>query len=279
MQGKADLDLAYFTFPEGFYCGEIGGEVVSYLNATMYGDDEFCIIAFYVVASEHRGRGYGVQTWDHVWNIIPKRCKSISLVSYLKMAHKYELYGFKSSWTEIEWAFKAEKALSLPVPSECSDLVFTSYQEHDFDDLLKYDASVFGYSREPFLKKLRSFPQWEGWVVSTPSGKIVGYCVVKISPSDHIHSLAPWYANDVDIARALLKKAAAFVLNRPRPLDSPPPIINTMFPEVNKEGMKLASILWDTRKEYVRMFARSVPKVVKENSESRVFGVSCPGYG
>ena len=271
LMGKADMELHY---SEGFYCGKIDGEIVSYLSAVLFGEGEYCVIAFYLVEKEHRGKGYGIQTWDHVWSMIADKCKNIALLSAPNMVHKYEKYGFKSAWTDFEWEGKAEKALSLPVPSECSDLVFTSYQEHDFDDLLKYDASVFGYSREPFLKKLRSFPQWEGWVVSTPSGKIVGYCVVKISPSDHIHSLAPWYANDANIARALLNKAAAFLVNK---FDSP--IIDSVVPTINKEGLKLANMLRESTLDHVRMFTENIPKIIRENCETRVFGISSPATG
>ncbi len=268
-KSKADIDVNYSVYPEGFYRGKIDGEIISYLSAVLFGEGEYCFIGFYLVEKNYRGKGYGIQTWDHVWGMIPDKCKSVALDSVQSMVHKYEKYGFKSAWTDIQWAVKAEKVLSLPMPSECSDLVFTSYQEHDFGDLLKYDASVFGYSREPFLKKLRSFPQWEGWVVSTPSGEIVGYCVVKISLIDHNHSLSPWYANDANIAQALLNKAAAFLVNK---FDSP--LIEATVPDINKEGLKLANMLRESTVEFVRMFTGDVPKVIRENCETRVFGIS-----
>ena len=68
-------------------------------------------------------------------------------------------------------------------------------------------------------------------------------------------------------------------LHSPQQLDSPAPVINTVLPEVNSEGLKLVGMLCDTKMELTRMFARSVPKVIRENSESRIFGVSSLGTG
>ncbi len=280
MMGKDDIELCFAADPDGFYLGEVGREKVSHVSAVRYGGDELCFIGLYVVMSQHRRRGYGMKTWDYAWERVAEKCRSISLTAQKEMVSCYERQGFKSAWIDYRWMCRAEKVVSSsPVSLDCSSLIFTSFKKCNLDNLLKYDTRVFGYSRKPFLRRLQDIPNSEGYIVSQPNGDIVGYCVLRKSFAKYGWYFGPWYANTTSIARALLSKAAGFLMDQPDSASLP--LLSCVIPGVNEEGLELArSIDPETLTEYsVRMFAKSVPKVMEENSKHFVFGISSTDIG
>ncbi len=275
IMGEEDIELSHAAFPDGFFVGEVGGERVSHISAVSYGEDELCFVGLYVVMPQHRRRGYGMKTWDYAWERVAEKCRSISLTAQKEMVPSYERQGFKSVWIDYKWMCRAEKVVSSsPVSPECSSLTFTPFKGCNLNNLLKYDTRVFGYSREPFLRRLQAFPNSEGYVVSHPNGDIVGYCVLRKSFAKYGWYFGPWYANTTSIARALLSKAASFLMDQPDSASLP--LLSCVIPGVNEKGLELArSINPENLTEYsVRMFAKSVPKGVEENSKHLVFGIS-----
>ncbi len=169
IMGEEDIELSHAAFPDGFFVGEVqGGERVSHISAVSYGEDELCFIGLYVVMPQHRRRGYGMKTWDYAWERVAEKCHSISLTAQKEMVPSYERQGFKSVWIDYKWMCRAEKVVSSS--PECSSLTFTPFKGCNLNNLLKYDARVFGYLRESFLRRLLAIPNSEGYVVSHPNG-------------------------------------------------------------------------------------------------------------
>ena len=267
-----DLELFYATDSQGFYIGEVGEEKVSHISTLIYGDKEFCFIGLYLVKSEHRKKGYGLKTWNYAWSRIPKSCK-LGLDSVMSMAPAYhKKYGFETAWIDYRFSFTAKKVLSFPLSPECSDLTFTQYREANFESLFTYDTSVFGYSRMSFLQKLVTIQEFGGWTVSNESGEIVGYCIVKMAAVEKLGwILYPLYANNVTIAKALLNKAAEFVLSQSETDSSH---LTITVPEVNGEAMNLFKSISPIGIGFERMFVDGVPESVKKNSKTRIYGMS-----
>ena len=273
--GKCDNELCFAADVDqhGFFTGYVQGEKVSHLNMVTYGEGEdtkHCIFGTFIVYPGNRGKGYGAKTWEYAWSKIPKNCVSISVTAVSTMAPKFqEIYGFEPAWTDYMFVLNANEII-FPMPTDCSSLSTTSYGMVDFNSLLKYDASVFGYVRQLFLKKMLLL--CKGWAVLNEDGEIVGYCALKESIVEKCGwILGPWYANDINIARLLLIKAASFILSLSQS-DSNGLII--VVPGLNLESMKLVRSISKEVNGFIRMFAKSKPEKIVKNSEKRVFGVS-----
>ena len=268
---EADMELFYATDPQGFYIGELGEEKVSYISALTYGNNEFCVIGLYLVKPDQRKKGYGLKTWNYAWSKIPKNCK-LSLNAVKKMAPAYNKFGFETAWMDYRFSFTSKKVLSFTLSPECSDFTFTQYREADFESLFAYDTSVFGYPRKSFLQKLVIIQEFGGWTVSNESGEILGYCIVKMAAVGKLGWLvSPLYANNSTIARALLNKAAKFVLSQSETDSS---LLTITVPEVNKEAMKLFMSLCPADHSSAHMFKDGVPEIVKKNFETTIYGLS-----
>lgn len=94
--GSHDLTTAYATDPNGFFIGELNSEVISHINAIKYPAHSTFISAF-IVSKEHRGKGYGRQTWDVAWKSVDKRY-TVGLVAVAHRIPKYEALGFCTVW-------------------------------------------------------------------------------------------------------------------------------------------------------------------------------------
>ena len=83
----------------------------------------------------------------------------------------------------------------------------------DMTDVIKYDASIFGTSREGFTRAWVTIPGSQGWVAVDERSNLVGYITVRpvISGVDMKTgplSLGPLYADNDVVAKLLLKAMA-----------------------------------------------------------------------
>ncbi len=61
--GLADADAFHAADPEGFLMGFLNAEPVTAISVVAY-DEAYGFLGFYLCRPEHRGRGYGWQTWQ-----------------------------------------------------------------------------------------------------------------------------------------------------------------------------------------------------------------------
>lgn len=271
-----DAQRLYSADNDGVYIGELEGEKISSVIMAMHGKKELCHIGLFVVKPEFRGKGYGSKTWEYAWSKIPESCYASLCTAVTNMALKYEArYGFKIAWKEFTYMCSAEKIAALP----SSSLNFTtkSHREVDFNSLVQYDASVFGYERESFLTTLLAIPSNEGWVAFNQDGKLIGYLNLLREKGKLSWYVAPLYANNVSIACDLLKKAAQYVLQ-----EGCDATLVISVPEVNEAAMNLVQpVSMEVLFEYVRMFARATPEIIEKNvvKSRRVFSISSKDTG
>ena len=62
--GLNDAELFYLADPNGFFVGELNGEIVAVGSAVTY-DHTYAFCGLYIVAPEHRGKGYGLTLTKH----------------------------------------------------------------------------------------------------------------------------------------------------------------------------------------------------------------------
>ena len=211
---RHDFSCAFALDPSdhGFFVGELDNEIVSFILAIKY-PSHSAFISVYVVKKEHRGKGYGKQTWDAAWKCLDKS-HTVGLDAVTTMVAKYETLGFRSVWNTMVALLDIEKIrknfanVNTPLGISIKPIHTVNMEE-----LIKYDASVFGTSRDKFLERWVNIPGSLGWAAVNDKGILFGYIAVrqvidgatmKVGPL----SIGPLYADDDVIAKLLLKAAA-----------------------------------------------------------------------
>ena len=207
-----DLACAYAFDPSGFFVGELDGKVISHINAVKYPGHSTYIGSF-IVQKEHRGKGYGKQTWDTAWRSLDRNC-TVALDGAPHMIANYKSLGFHSVWNTSAAIIDLDKIMNIlsdvntmPPGVSCKPIRTT-----DFEKLFKYDTSVFGAPRRTLLEKCVNIPGSLGWAAVNEKGDVLGYNLIKQvisgAGTEIGLSMAPLYADDDRIARVLLKMAA-----------------------------------------------------------------------
>ena len=267
-----DDQIFFAMAPERCYCGMLGDEKISYIQAVTYGDEEeYCYIGMYLVKKEYRRMGYGKQTWDHAFSELPETCL-VSLTAVPAQVANYTKCGFKTNWKEFTYSFDTQNVAGLPVSTE-SSINIIHFKDADFSSLLKYDTYAFCYARESYLRKVLEVPDCEGWVAVNKEGTIVGYVVAKFTLEVYGWFILPLIADDASIAEALLVNMSKFLSKQP------PKRFTMTIPAINEKCMTFAQkfsekLLFDTR----RMFKGSPSDQMVENHAKLIFSTS-PALG
>jgi hypothetical protein len=129
------------------------------------------------------------------------------------MIANYKSLGFHSVWNtssaviDLTKVVKVLSSVTLPPGISCIPI-----RTVDFEKLFEYDTSIFGAPRRILLEKCVNLPGSLGWAAVSEKGAVLGYNLVKqviCEAGAKIGlTMAPLYADDDVVARALLKVAA-----------------------------------------------------------------------
>ena len=130
----------------GLFVGELNSDVVSHISAVKYSAHSAFIGAF-IVAKEHRGKGYGRQTWDVAWKSLDKNY-TIGLIAVTHMIPRYEKLGFHAVWDTFVAKLDVQVVTKKLADHKSLDGVSIKLATTvDFEKVCSYNASVFGTSR------------------------------------------------------------------------------------------------------------------------------------
>ena len=172
-----------------------------------------------MVREKERGKGYGKQTWEEGWKSLDQSL-TIGLDSVFDMVPKYESLGFQTAW-QTNSSFLDFKTIvkTFENTQPPAGISVVSIKSVDKEKLLKYDASVFGTSRNKLIEAWINIPGSLGWVAMDSNGEVVGYNTVRLTivskGAEFSLNMAPFYADSIEIARSLLKTAATDCLANP----------------------------------------------------------------
>ena len=276
--GPHDLSCAYAFDPNGFFVGELNGEIISHVNAVKYPDHSIHIGCF-VVQKEHSGKGYGKQTWDSAWKTLDHNC-TIGLDSRSYMIPKFESYGFCAAWENLVVLLNFEKIIKNFGNVDPSGFQLRPIRAVDAEKLFLYDASVLGSPRHTLVERWISIPGSLGWAALDEDGNVVGYTVVRPiivgAGTQFGLSMAPLYANSDQIARALLVMAAETCqANEAIPV--------THFLLIHGHGrvygehasQLFSKVEGDYSPFATRMYTKGIPKGVQLN---KMYGIMHPAF-
>ena len=145
--GLHDAHCFYAADPEGFFLGLIDGVPIGCVSAVRYGSG-FGFLGLYIVKAERRGRGFGFALWRAALDHLGERV--IGLDGVVAQQENYRKSGFRLAYRNVRRRGVGGGA----APGALTDLAAVP-----FDEIARYDASVFSAPREAFLKPWISQPQ------------------------------------------------------------------------------------------------------------------------
>lgn len=209
--GIEDAKAFYAQDPHGFFKGKLGNQIIGCCSAVVY-DDNFAFFGFYIVKSEYRHQGYGIQMTRHRLEYVGNR--NIGLDGVVNMCDKYANIGFRPAHMNIR--FQRQGALI-----ENQDPHVIPISEHFISEVEKYDRSYFPAPRNRFLQHWLRQTQDRISLAYMDNEKIKGYGVIRRCFSGF--KIGPLFAESYEIAEKIFKslmiqsKGNLFFLDIPKP--------------------------------------------------------------
>lgn len=189
--GFHDAECFFTVDPEGFFLARSDGEPVSAVSLVNY-DDSFAVWGHYLVAPEHRGKGFGIEVCK-----VASRHSGDRTTAGDGMPEQVENYS-KDGSVPIHRTIHRWGDLQHPDRVETRAEAVT---EADLDAIAAYDAECFPAERRSFLAKWLFIGDHRA-VCVRDGGRITGYAVVRPAPVGY--RIGPVVADDTATARHLL---------------------------------------------------------------------------
>ncbi|ETW95916.1 MAG: acetyltransferase [Candidatus Entotheonella gemina] len=247
--GLHDAQTFYQADPNGFFIGELNGEAVSVGCAIIY-DEAFAFCGLYIVAPEHRGKGYGFALTEARLAYCGDR--NIGIDGVLENVSIYERIGYRKFYENARYQFTADEAPSRPASLVTLDQV-------DAEALKHYDRQCFPAARDVFLNAWIHQPDALSlaWM---EQGQLKGYAVRRRCHDGH--KIGPLFADDPSIAEQLLLACQEGVRGQNLIVD---------MPETNDAALKLAA---SYRMERTFATARMYQKGLPDLAYDKIFGIT-----
>jgi GNAT superfamily N-acetyltransferase len=239
--------------PDSFLATELGGEIVASVSCALYGDG-YAFIGFYIVRSDLRGRAIGSALFDRALRRADERV--VGLDGVLAQQASYERRGFVLAHRNVRW----RTAGGGGRPSCLVEL-----SSVPFEQLLSFDAAVFGTDRERFLRAWVDRPPGHA-LACVRDGGLAGYGVLRRCRVGA--KVGPLLADDEEAAEALLTGLLAVAGSGTE--------VFVDMPEANSRTRQLrAAREFDPSFETVRMYLNGRPP----EDVQRTFGVTTLEFG
>jgi GNAT superfamily N-acetyltransferase len=183
--GVDDAERFHAADPDAFIGVEIDGELAGAVSCALYGE-RYAFIGFYIVRWDLRGRGIGTGLFDRALSRAGDRV--VGLDGVLAQQPVYASLGFELAHRNERWHATGGGTR----PQALVDVAGLP-----FDDLVDYDASIFGAARRGFLRS---------WIDREPGhalarledGRITGYAVLRRCREGA--KVGPLFADDAETA-------------------------------------------------------------------------------
>ena len=247
--GINDAELFYQADAHGFFAGEVDGELVAVGSAVTYSDD-FAFCGLYIVAPEHRGKGYGLELTKHRLNYCKGR--NIGIDGVLENVEIYQRIGYVPFYQNKRYQFTASE-----IPFDSSNISIIC--ANDVPQIIAYDRQCFPAPRNNFLKVWLTQKEGKSVVFKT-NDNVQGYAVRRQCSEGY--KIGPLFADNIEIAKQLLITLQA---------DIPGETVLLDVPENNSDAIKLTES-FDMKVVFAtsRMYQQGLPDICHE----KVFGIT-----
>ncbi|SHF12260.1 hypothetical protein SAMN02745157_1696 [Kaistia soli DSM 19436] len=209
--GLGDASAFHAADPGGFLMGFLGDEPVTAISVVAYGE-AFGFLGFYMCRPEHRGRGYGWQTWRA--GIARLGHRVIGLDGVVAQQENYRDSGFALAHRNIRFGGVVDcepprDVRLMPVSGDLTPAV------------LAYDAGLFPARRSAFLNAWLDGSGGRAAVALVEDGSVRGYGVIR--PAVSGFKIGPLFADSADGADLLFRALAEKAEGAPVFIDPPEP--------------------------------------------------------
>lgn len=242
--GLNDAIPFYTADPEGFFIGLHNGEPIGCISAVAY-DPHYGFMGFYIIESSFRGKGYGMQLWDHALKYLGNR--TVGLDGVVAQQENYKKSGFTLHYNNVRYQGNGTTASS----HGCNTV--------SFDQILEYDTAVYGLDRKKFLDPWVRMPN-SLTLGKQENGRLKGYGVIR--KCNIGYKIGPLFADRLDIARELYQALQQFAGESPLYID---------LPAVNE---KAQALIQEFQLKPVFQTARMYKGVPPKQELDKVYGVT-----
>lgn len=249
--GLQDAIPFYFADPNGFFIGELAGEVIGTISAVSYGK-KYGFIGFYIVVPQWRHHGYGIELGKKAMDYLGDRVLGIDGVE--AQQENYQKIGFKMHHNNARFEISALEPINVNPEGDIVNL-----KSIPFSKILLYDSSILGFFRENFLQHWLNMSNAYG-LGFCHQGQLAGYGVIR---QCHLGwKIGPLFADNQEIALSLLHGLYSHIEQGPVFLD---------IPENNLKAMEIA-YFHHMKKVFAtaRMYRGEAPAQL----ENKVFGIT-----
>jgi ribosomal protein S18 acetylase RimI-like enzyme len=239
--GLHDADCFYETDPNGFFIGMLNDEPIGCVSAVSYGES-YGFIGFYIVKPDYRKQGFGIPLWNKAMEHLSGR--NIGLDGVVAQQDNYKKSGFQLAHRNIRYEWRSTR-------NQREAQGITELSGVPSEDLLMYDAKLFGNRRDLFLKCWISRPGTIALGV-VQGARLEGYGVLRRCRQGF--KIGPLFADSADVAEILF-----LALTADLPVDTPTFLD---VPEVNPQAIRMAQKYGMSKVfETARMYTEHAPHV------------------
>lgn len=251
--GKYDAEVFWNTDPDGFY-GYFyenqliaGGAVISY-------NSEYGFMGLFIVHTKYRNLGIGRKLWYARRDLLLNRLQlnaSVGMDGVLAMQSFYKRGGFNIAFRDERYEFtgKVFKYSSYISPVELKD----------FDEIVEYDISCFGFKRNQFLKGWLYMPESKA-IMFKKDNIIQGYAVIRKAALGF--KIGPLFADNEEIAEELYKSCVS---------QAPKSQVFLDIPTTNQEAVNLVK---KYEGKYVFECARMYYGKAPSSAINQIYGIT-----
>ena len=248
--GLHDADCYFTADPNGFLIGLLGDEPIATISVIKY-DDSFGFLGFYIVKSEYRDKGYGIQIWNAGLKYLEGL--NIGLDGVVAQQENYKKSGFKLAYRNIRY-----EGIGGGTPPKNSEIVELSTLP--FETVGTYDQPFFPANRSQYTKAWINQPECHALGIMQ-NGNLAGYGVIRKCRNGC--KIAPLLADNPELAETL------FLALKSRAISSDPIFLD--IPEVNEAAVAMAEkYKMKVSFETARMYTGEFPDIPL----NRLFGVA-----
>eukprot|EP01060_Flectonema_neradi_P038557 TRINITY_DN8137_c1_g1_i3.p1 TRINITY_DN8137_c1_g1~~TRINITY_DN8137_c1_g1_i3.p1 ORF type:complete len:313 (+),score=63.53 TRINITY_DN8137_c1_g1_i3:46-984(+) len=250
--GLDDPKLFFAADPKGFFVGEYKGEVVSCMSVVVPESDpnRFGFVGYYIVAPEHRGKGFGFRMWMEA--LSRGSGHVLGLDGVVPQQGFYSSVGFKVGWNNMK--YQCDKPLPPPPMFEVDGIEVIA---NNFDAKLAGEYEKFQPRSEGWLHNWATAEVAQNvMAISKSSGKCVGFGIAHKAVVGN--KLCPVIADSPSLGKHILVKLISLLGDSVGP-ESP---VTMNVPDCNPASLEIVKSLGFTPVfETARMWKGAPPKL------------------